>query len=671
MTRNAALAAALAAVLVLSVLATSLQSAGIAWADRSDDHEDDKQQHKERHGENKKHDNNNEGDNGKGSNNAAGDRVAPPAAAVFAHGNGNEDDNSGGEDTVASSDATFALKGKGLAVWRSGGGTVRSADGVLNLTGDATDRGEGETKVFAEGTLAVGSDQYRVYAEGKAKMFENDMGMFRVKGKALKGGEELRFQLGGVLIPAAAPSSGDGQTMQWKFVADPAARLGRSVRIFALSGDLSVNATTTTTPTVPPPPSGGGSDFDLDRFRISTIGNQVAGQEFTFIVTAVDRLGRIKTDYAGQVALSTNDGASPSGGLLPSIAPSPYTFTSADAGQHVFVAKMYNAKTGGVTITVTGSGKTATSNAFAVGSAQAATVTVSPSPVSLAPMASAPVQARATDAYGNPVPTAGFTWSATPASIGTVAVNATDSSRATFTAASTPVAVNGTLTATTAAGISGSAPVAVNPVVQTLDRLRISAIGNQTAGQQFTFIVTALDGSGNIMRNFNGTVAVSTNNAPSPRGNASSILPATYTFVPAADEGQHVFVAKMYNARSDTTVTVSGGGKTATSNAFAVTPAPVATVEVSPASASVNVGSSVVLTATARDAYGNQVTSSGATYTWALGNSTAGSLVPSAAGTTATFTGSAAAGASSSVTATVASGGSSASGTATVNVNPA
>jgi hypothetical protein len=101
-----------------------------------------------------------------------------------------------------------------------------------------------------------------------------------------------------------------------------------------------------------------------------------------------------------------------------------------------------------------------------------------------------------------------------------------------------------------------------------------------------------------------------------------------------------------------------------------VAPAAVAAVEVSPASSSVNTGSSVTLAAAARDAYGNQVTAAAAAYVWALVNPAAGSLVVAASGTSATFTG-AAAGSSSTVNVTVTYGGSSASGSATVNVNPA
>jgi hypothetical protein len=199
-----------------------------------------------------------------------------------------------------------------------------------------------------------------------------------------------------------------------------------------------------------------------------------------------------------------------------------------------------------------------------------------------------------------------------------------------------------------------------------LDRFMISRIGSQTAGSEFTFAVTAIDGMGRVNTGYTGTVSLTTNNGISPGGHAS-IMPATYTFT-SADTGQHVFAAKMFNAKSDTVITVSGDGRTATSNAFAVATAPAASITVTPSSVTLGAGGVTTLAAQARDAYDNPIT--GATYSWSLGNLSIGTLVPSA--NTATFTAanlSAAASGAVGVTATY--GGASASTSATVNVNPA
>jgi len=167
------------------------------------------------------------------------------------------------------------------------------------------------------------------------------------------------------------------------------------------------------------------------------------------------------------------------------------------------------------------------------------------------------------------------------------------------------------------------------------------------------------------MTAYNGTVSLSTNNGASPAGHASAI-PASYTFA-SADAGQHVFAVRMFNARNDTVITVSGNGWTATSNAFAVVPAPAASVTVTPSSATLDPGGVTTLSAQALDAYGNQIT--GANYLWSLGLSSLGSLVPSA--NTATFTAaSLAVPASGAVSVTATSGGAATSGSATVNVKP-
>lgn len=83
----------------------------------------------------------------------------------------------------------------------------------------------------------------------------------------------------------------------------------------------------------------------MDRFAISKISSQFAGSEFMFAVTAVDSSsGRTDSGYTGTVTISTNNIASPAGQAV--VLPATYTFTGADAGQHVFSAKMYNARSG-------------------------------------------------------------------------------------------------------------------------------------------------------------------------------------------------------------------------------------------------------------------------------------------------------------------------------------
>jgi hypothetical protein len=201
-----------------------------------------------------------------------------------------------------------------------------------------------------------------------------------------------------------------------------------------------------------------------------------------------------------------------------------------------------------------------------------------------------------------------------------------------------------------------------------LDRFVISRIGNQEARRDFTFAVTAIDGLGRIKTAYTGTIAIGTNNVASPAGRAS-VLPASYNFT-SADAGQHVFAAEMYNAKSDATITVTGDGKSAISNAFSVVPAAVASVTISPSSATVTSGGSISFGALALDAYGDQITD--ATFVWTLGVPSLGSLAMSPSTANVTFTAASVVVATKgSLNVSVTSGGATATGSATVNVNPA
>lgn len=210
---------------------------------------------------------------------------------------------------------------------------------------------------------------------------------------------------------------------------------------------------------------------------------------------------------------------------------------------------------------------------------------------------------------------------------------------------------------------------APQPTAGDLDHFAITTIASQVAGTEFTFKVTAIDEDGDIKTDYAETVTISTNAGTSASGHAPTIAQTSYTFA-ASDAGQHVFAAKMFKAEGGVTVTVAGSGKTATSNAFEVKSGPVASVAVSPASATVNAGTSATFAASAKDAYGNAIT--GASYVWALGAPSLGTLAVSSNTASILFTASGVSAASStalSVTAT--HGGASASGSATVNVSPA
>lgn len=162
--------------------------------------------------------------------------------------------------------------------------------------------------------------------------------------------------------------------------------------------------------------------------------------------------------------------------------------------------------------------------------------------------------------------------------------------------------------------------------VPSLDHFALSSVGNQTAGQQFTFTVTAVSTNGTVFDGYNGTVTVNTNDGNSPAGNASSFSPETYTFVPGTDHGSHAFSVTMYNAMNGVYLNASGSGKAGGSNVFAVVHGNLANVRVSPPSITLAPNATEVFAASAFDSFGNQMT--GTAFVWSQSTGAIGTLSP-------------------------------------------
>jgi hypothetical protein len=156
-------------------------------------------------------------------------------------------------------------------------------------------------------------------------------------------------------------------------------------------------------------------------------------------------------------------------------------------------------------------------------------------------------------------------------------------------------------------------------VAGSLDHFKISEIANQTiAGVELEFTVTAKDAYENVVKNFNGTVTLSTN------VHTGEISPNPYTFNSATDLGIHTFEAQLYNATQDAKITASGGGKSGSSNDFDVIAGAVDQVIVTPSDVSISPGQNQTFTAEATDAFGNVV--GGVSFNWTLSSSALGTL---------------------------------------------
>jgi hypothetical protein len=129
---------------------------------------------------------------------------------------------------------------------------------------------------------------------------------------------------------------------------------------------------------------------------------------------------------------------------------------------------------------------------------------------------------------------------------------------------------------------------------------RLAAPTGSAAGSAFTITVTAVDGFGNTVPGYLGTVHFTSSDA-------RATLPADYTFQ-SSDGGTYTFAngVTLVTAGSQS-VTVSAAGMSSATGVVTVSPAAAASLSFT-APAAVTAGTAVTVTITALDAYGNVAT---------------------------------------------------------------
>jgi len=237
---------------------------------------------------------------------------------------------------------------------------------------------------------------------------------------------------------------------------------------------------------------------------------------------------------------------------------------------------------GAATITATSEGKSGTA-AITVTVVPVASVTVSPASASLAVSKTVQLTATPKDANGNPLSGRVVTWVSSNSAIASVnggLVAGVAAGSATITA--------------TSEGRSGAAAVTVSSVP--VASVTVSpAAPSIMVGQTVQLTATPKDASGNVLTG--RTVTWTSNNGGVATVNGTGL------------------VAAVAAGTAIMTAACEGKSGTATVTAMSV---PVASVTVSPATASIQVGQTVQLTATPKDANGNPLT--GRTITWATSN---------------------------------------------------
>jgi hypothetical protein len=342
-------------------------------------------------------------------------------------------------------------------------------------------------------------------------------------------------------------------------------------------------------------------DFVLSGFPSPT----VAGAPHSITVTAEDDFRNVVTSYTGTVHFTSTS-------TLADL-PGDYTFVGGDAGTHTFSGVALNTvgtqsitATDTVTSTLHGS-----QTGIAVDSAPASSLTVIGFPSPTTAGAAQSLTVTAYDPYGNLATgyagTVNFTTTSTLSNLPadyTFVVG--DAGNHVFTGVALNTAGTQSITATdTATGsVTGSQTgITVDPAVASV--LGVTGFpSSTTAGATHDLTVTAYDVFGNVATGYGGTVHLTTSSA-------LASLPSDYTFG-GGDAGTHTFAGVGLDSAGTQSVTatdtaassIAGSQTGITVNSAAASRLIVAAFP-SPSTA----GDAHSVVVTAKDAYGNTVTS--------------------------------------------------------------
>ncbi|HEY3319617.1 MAG TPA: PKD domain-containing protein [Planctomycetota bacterium] len=331
----------------------------------------------------------------------------------------------------------------------------------------------------------------------------------------------------------------------------------------------------------------------LDHFAIAPIGTQVAGAAFGVTVTAQDIYNNTMDSYSGSVQITSSG-----------------TLVGAPVTSAAFVAGVLNdsvaitSAQAGTTISVSDGAASGVSNSFAVTTAASGLDHFAIAPIGTQAAGSAfGITVAAQDIYNNTmdsysgsvqITSSGTLVGAPVTSAPFVAGVLNDSVTITSAQASTTISVSDGA----ASGTSNS--FAVTTAASGLDHFAIALIGTQAAGTAFGITVTAQDVYNNTMDSYSGSVQITS---------SGTLVGAPVTSA--------AFVAGVLNdsvtitsAEASTTISVSDGAASGTSNSFAVTTAASGLDHFAIAPIGTQAaGTAFGITVTAQDVYNNTVDS--------------------------------------------------------------
>ncbi|MEK7729271.1 MAG: hypothetical protein AAB354_12725, partial [candidate division KSB1 bacterium] len=353
---------------------------------------------------------------------------------------------------------------------------------------------------------------------------------------------------------------------------------------------------------------------ELQHFHFDAIAGQAAGNPFNVTLTAHDANHNLVSSFNGSVSLSDNTGSL-----------SPLTSGAFTSGVRTFAATLTKASPGVVISANDGNGHLGQSASFAVAHSAldhfTMTNTTDGNIAAQTAGLSFNIKLTAQDAFNNTVLThtgagsavtlANTSTSIAPATSGNFTNGVLAAQSVTITKTSNADAITATHAGSGKTGVSNA--FAVNPGTQT--DFRIDPIASpQTAGSPFSVVIKAVDGNGNIVTSYAGTVTLSISGGGTVTPNVSG------NFIAGVWSGS-VSISTTGNNR---VLTASNGTFSEPSNAFDVNTGGLASFTID-AITNKFAGENFSVTVTAKDANGNDFLHTG---TVTLTDNT-GTLTPS------------------------------------------
>jgi uncharacterized repeat protein (TIGR02059 family) len=324
-------------------------------------------------------------------------------------------------------------------------------------------------------------------------------------------------------------------------------------------------------------------------FTVDAPASATAGDVSSVTVTAKDAYGNVATGYTGTVGLTSTDGQA--------VLPAPYAFTGGDAGVHAFSVTLKTAAS--QTVSASDGSIQGVSSGIVVGhgAVSASTSTTAGAPASVVADGATPVAVTVTleDAYGNVVPGKSVSVAATgSAAVSPGAVSTDSSGVAAFSVTDTAVE-SSTFTATdTSDSVTVTQTASASFVAGPLWSIAISPTSSAVAaGASQVYGVTGSDAYGHSLGAQTATFSITPDGSCSDPGASCS----------ATVSGPHTVTADVAGKTDQAALTVAAG-----SGAGGTT-----TLAAAQTSIVADGSSTTSITVALKDAYGNSLTSGGAT----------------------------------------------------------